>query len=76
MKCAVLYCCLVLCIQVGLKTGMGSEEIRCEDMEEIETRVQTGGLVVVPVRLWSSQPSVQLTGKARKGVILWGMRYG
>lgn len=43
--------------------------------EEMETRVQTGGLVVVPVRLWSTQPSVQLTGEARKGMILWGMRY-
>ena len=29
---------------------------------------KTGGLVIVPVRLQSTQLSVQLTNKARKGV--------
>lgn len=55
---------------------MRKSEVRKWGNGEMETRVQksagkTGGLVVVPVRLWSTQPSVQLTGKARKGVVLW-----
>jgi len=42
----------------------------------METGVQnsagkTGGLEILPVRIWSTQLSMQLTTKARKGMRLW-----
>jgi len=32
---------------------------------------KTGGLVVLPARLWSTRPSAQSADKARKGLRLW-----